>query len=170
MGVDKLAFTGSTGTGQILLELAARSNLKPVTLELGGKSPFVVMDDADVDQAVELAHHEVFFNQLAFTGSTGTGQIVLELAARSNLKPVTLELGGKSPFVVLDDADVDQAVELAHHESAMVWVNCYDVFDATIPFGGYKMSGVGREKGIYALRNYLQTKAVVTPIKDPAWL
>ena len=51
-----------------------------------------------------------------------------------------------------------------------VWVNCYDVFDATIPFGGYKMSGVGREKGIYALRNYLQTKAVVTPIKDPAWL
>ena len=51
-----------------------------------------------------------------------------------------------------------------------VWVNCYDVFDATVPFGGYKMSGVGREKGIYALRNYLQTKAVVTPIKDPAWL
>jgi len=48
-----------------------------------------------------------------------------------------------------------------------VWVNCYDVFDATIPFGGYKMSGVWREKGIYALRNYLQTKAVVTPIKDP---
>ena len=51
-----------------------------------------------------------------------------------------------------------------------MWVNCYDVFDATIPFGGYKMSGVGREKGIYALRNYLQTKAVVTPIKNPAWL
>jgi len=51
-----------------------------------------------------------------------------------------------------------------------VWVNCYNVFDGTIPFGGYKTSGVGREKGIYALRNYLQTKAVVTPIKDPAWL
>ena len=60
----QLAFTGSTGTGQIVLELAARSNLKPVTLELGGKSPFVVMDDADVDQAVELAHHAVFFNQV----------------------------------------------------------------------------------------------------------
>ncbi|CAD6249634.1 unnamed protein product [Miscanthus lutarioriparius] len=63
MGVDKLEFTGSTGTGQIVLELAARSNLKLVTLELGGKSPFVVMDDTDVDEAVELAHHEVFFNQ-----------------------------------------------------------------------------------------------------------
>jgi aldehyde dehydrogenase (NAD+) len=51
-----------------------------------------------------------------------------------------------------------------------VWVNCYDVFDAAIPFGGYKMSGIGREKGAYSLRNYLQTKAVVTPLKDPAWL
>nr|CAD1826677.1 unnamed protein product [Ananas comosus var. bracteatus] len=63
MDVDKLAFTGSTNTGKIVLELAARSNLKPVTLELGGKSPFIVMDDADVDQAVELAHFALFFNQ-----------------------------------------------------------------------------------------------------------
>lgn len=51
-----------------------------------------------------------------------------------------------------------------------VWVNCYDVFDAAIPFGGYKMSGIGREKGIYSLNNYLQVKAVVTPLKNPAWL
>lgn len=51
-----------------------------------------------------------------------------------------------------------------------VWVNCYDVFDAAIPFGGYKMSGYGREKGIYSLRNYLQVKAVITPLKNPAWL
>ncbi len=51
-----------------------------------------------------------------------------------------------------------------------VWINCYDVFDAAIPFGGYKMSGQGREKGIYSLSNYLQIKAVVTPLKNPAWL
>lgn len=51
-----------------------------------------------------------------------------------------------------------------------VWVNCYDVFDATIPFGGYKMSGIGREKGIYSLNNYLQVKAVVTALENPAWL
>lgn len=51
-----------------------------------------------------------------------------------------------------------------------VWVNCYDVFDASIPFGGYKMSGIGREKGEYSLKNYLQVKAVVTPLKDSAWL
>ncbi|KAK2442840.1 aldehyde dehydrogenase family 2 member B4, mitochondrial [Trifolium repens] len=42
-----------------------------------------------------------------------------------------------------------------------VWINC---------FGGYKMSGVGREKGIYSLHDYLQVKAVVAPLKNPAWL
>lgn len=46
--------------------MAAKSNLKPVTLELGGKSPMIVLDDADVDQAVELAHFAVFFNQVCF--------------------------------------------------------------------------------------------------------
>lgn len=51
-----------------------------------------------------------------------------------------------------------------------VWVNCFDIFDAAIPFGGYKMSGQGREKGIYSLSNYLQVKAVVTSLKNPAWL
>ena len=51
-----------------------------------------------------------------------------------------------------------------------VWINCYDIFDAAIPFGGFKMSGQGREKGIYGLTSYLQVKAVVTPLKNPAWL
>ncbi|XP_050271283.1 benzaldehyde dehydrogenase, mitochondrial-like isoform X2 [Quercus robur] len=51
-----------------------------------------------------------------------------------------------------------------------VWINCYFVFDAAIPFGGNKMSGNGREKGMYGLSNYLQVKAVVTPLKNPAWL
>lgn len=60
----QLAFTGSTDTGKIILEMAAKSNLKPVTLELGGKSPFIVCEDADVDQAVELAHFALFFNQV----------------------------------------------------------------------------------------------------------
>lgn len=47
-----------------MLELSAKSNLKPVSLELGGKSPFIVCEDADVDQAVELAHFAIFFNQV----------------------------------------------------------------------------------------------------------
>ena len=51
-----------------------------------------------------------------------------------------------------------------------VWVNCYNLYDAAIPFGGYKMSGHGREKGEYSLENYLQVKAVCTPLVNPAWL
>lgn len=47
-----------------MLQLAAKSNLKSVTLELGGKSPFIVCEDADVDKAVELAHSALFFNQV----------------------------------------------------------------------------------------------------------
>ncbi|KAJ0704317.1 Benzaldehyde dehydrogenase [Helianthus annuus] len=55
-------------------------------------------------------------------------------------------------------------------KAGTVWINCFDVFDAAIPFGGYKMSGHGREKGIYSLNNYLQVKAVVTHLKNPACL
>ena len=55
-------------------------------------------------------------------------------------------------------------------KAGIVWINCFDVFDAAIPIGGYKMSGIGREKGIYSLNNYLQVKAVVYPLKNPAWL
>lgn len=51
-----------------------------------------------------------------------------------------------------------------------IWINCFDTFDAAIPFGGYKMSGIGREKGEYSLKNYLQVKAVVTTLNNPAWL
>uniref|UniRef100_A0ACD5ZE42 Uncharacterized protein n=2 Tax=Avena sativa TaxID=4498 RepID=A0ACD5ZE42_AVESA len=266
MGVDKLAFTGSTGTGKIILELSARSNLKPVTLELGGKSPFIVMDDADVEQAVELAHQALFFNQgqcccagsRTFVHERVYDEFVEKSKARAERRVVgdpfkkgveqgpqidgqqfkkilgyvksgvdggaTLVTGGDrvgsrgfyiQPTVFADLQDemkiaqeeifgpiqsilkfreVGEVVRRAnatHYGLAAgvfttsldtantlaralrvgsVWVNCYDVFDAAIPFGGYKMSGIGREKGAYSLRNYLQTKAVVTPLNDPAWL
>ncbi|XP_037449929.1 aldehyde dehydrogenase family 2 member B7, mitochondrial-like [Triticum dicoccoides] len=266
MGVDKLAFTGSTGTGKIILELAASSNLKPVTLELGGKSPFIVMDDADVDQAVELAHRALFFNQgqcccagsRTFVHESVYDEFVEKSKARAQRRVVgdpfkkgveqgpqidgqqfkkilgyvksgvdsgaTLVTGGDrvgsrgfyiQPTVF---ADVEDEMKIAQEEifgpiqsilkfrevgevvrranathyglaagvftrsldtanavaralrAGTVWVNCYNVFDAAIPFGGYKMSGVGREKGAYSLGNYLQTKAVVAPLRDPAWL
>ncbi|CAG2256638.1 ALDH1A [Mytilus edulis] len=60
--VDKVAFTGSTEVGQIVMEAAAKTNLKRVTLELGGKSPNVVFADADLDFAVEMSHFGLFFN------------------------------------------------------------------------------------------------------------
>jgi len=63
MDVDKVAFTGSTEVGHLILEAAAQTNLKRVTLELGGKSPNIIFADADLDQAVEAAHFGVFWNQ-----------------------------------------------------------------------------------------------------------
>jgi aldehyde dehydrogenase (NAD+) len=63
MDIDKVAFTGSTGVGHLIMEAAAKSNLKPVTLELGGKSPNIIFEDVDLDEAVEGAHMGLFANQ-----------------------------------------------------------------------------------------------------------
>lgn len=53
MDIEKVAFTGSTVVGRMIMKAAANSNLKKVTLELGGKSPNIVFEDADIDQAVK---------------------------------------------------------------------------------------------------------------------
>jgi aldehyde dehydrogenase (NAD+) len=63
MDVDKVAFTGSTEVGHEILKAAAESNLKRVTLELGGKSPNIVFADTDLEPAVEGAFFGLFFNQ-----------------------------------------------------------------------------------------------------------
>ncbi|MGA8741197.1 MAG: aldehyde dehydrogenase family protein [Terracidiphilus sp.] len=63
MDVDKVAFTGSTEVGHLIMEAAAKSNLKQVTLELGGKSPNIIFEDVDLDEAVEGAHMGLFSNQ-----------------------------------------------------------------------------------------------------------
>jgi len=61
--VDKVAFTGSTAVGKKIQEYASSSNLKNVSLELGGKSPLIVFDDADIEQALTAAHIGLFLNQ-----------------------------------------------------------------------------------------------------------
>ena len=99
-----------------------------------------------------------------------------------------LELGGKSPNIVFDDAepgDVEGAANaiffnhgqccvagsrLFVHQLAKklragtVWINCYNVFDASLPFGGYKQSGWGREMGHEVLNNYTEVKAVTAQL------
>ena len=57
--IHKVAFTGSTLVGRKIMEAAAKSNLKTVTLELGGKSPNIIFDDADLDQAVNWTAHGI---------------------------------------------------------------------------------------------------------------
>jgi len=69
-GVDKVAFTGSTATGRAILD-AAKGNLKKVSLELGGKSPVIIMEDADLELAIPGAANAIFFNggQVCVAGS-----------------------------------------------------------------------------------------------------
>jgi aldehyde dehydrogenase (NAD+) len=63
MDIDKVAFTGSTEVGHSIMEASGRTNLKRVSLELGGKSPNIVFADAEMDDAIEGCHFGVFFNQ-----------------------------------------------------------------------------------------------------------
>jgi len=63
MNVDKIAFTGSLEVGKIIQRASADSNLKNVTLELGGKSPLIIFEDANIAHAVEVSHLGLFLNQ-----------------------------------------------------------------------------------------------------------
>lgn len=64
--VDKIAFTGSTEVGQLIKQNAAMNKLKRTTLELGGKSPNIILKDVDINQAVEAAHFGLFFNMVIY--------------------------------------------------------------------------------------------------------
>ena len=255
--VDKVAFTGSTEVGKLIVKAAA-GNLKKVSLELGGKSPNVVFRDAgDIDQAIAGAANAIFFNhgQCCCAGSRlmvekqifdqvvdGVAEHARKikigpgLAAGTQMGPLVSEEqfnrvthymnagrqegacvvtgGGRhgergyfvkptvlkdvkadmsvvreeifGPVVVaesftnLDDLvrranntpyglaagvwtkDISKAHLVAEKlRAGTVWVNCYNVFDAALPFGGYKQSGWGREMGREALEMYTETKAVV---------
>jgi aldehyde dehydrogenase (NAD+) len=71
MDIDKVAFTGSTPVGRTILQAAAKSNLKKVTLELGGKSPNIIFNDADLDNAVKWANFGIYYTsgQICCAGS-----------------------------------------------------------------------------------------------------
>lgn len=255
--VDKIAFTGSTEVGKLIVQAAA-GNLKKVTLELGGKSPNIIFKDAaDLESAISGAANAIFFNhgQCCCAGSRlfverdvfddvvagiaaqakriklGSGldesTEMGPLVSQEQLRRVTRYMdqgkqdgacyltGGQrsgqrgyfvQPTVVTDTKpgmsivreeifgpvvvaepftkpeevvakgntteyglaagvwtrDITKAHRIAAElRAGTVWINCYNVFDAALPFGGYKQSGWGREMGHEVLNNYTETKAVV---------
>ena len=256
--VDKVAFTGSTGVGRKILADAAMSNkLHRVTLELGGKSPLIVLKDADIDAAVAGAHVGLFLNQgqcccagsRIFVEDEVYDEFVaksVEEAKKRTVGPGYAEGSMQGPQVSQEQFDSvmsyiesgkrDGASLLAggnrvgsqgyfieptvfadvqdHHTIAKeeifgpvmsilkfsgnddliarandteyglaaavyskdfprarglaqklragtVWINCYDTFDAALPFGGFKASGIGRELGESGLMAYLEQKTMV---------
>ncbi|GAA0221205.1 aldehyde dehydrogenase [Marinomonas primoryensis] len=94
--VRRINFTGSTAVGRIIAERAAR-HLKPVLLELGGKAPFIVLEDADIDAAVEAAAFGAFFNQGQICMSTErlivVESVADEFAQKLASKAATLKAG-----------------------------------------------------------------------------
>jgi aldehyde dehydrogenase (NAD+) len=260
MDVDKVAFTGSTEVGHLIMRAAADSNLKRVTLELGGKSPNIIFADADMDKAVEGSHQALFFNQgqcccagsrtfveekcydefvsksverakkrtvgNPFDKNTEQGPQVdqeqfnkvmgyIDAGKKDKAKLMTggNRVGDKGYFIeptvfadVQDDMtiareeifgpvmsilkfkDLSEVVDRANKSlyglaaavwtkditkahaiadsvrAGTVWVNCYDVFDAAAPFGGFKQSGIGRELGEYGLANYTEVKTVTVKL------
>uniref|UniRef100_A0A8D1MNB6 aldehyde dehydrogenase (NAD(+)) n=1 Tax=Sus scrofa TaxID=9823 RepID=A0A8D1MNB6_PIG len=246
--------------GHLIQVAAGKSNLKRVTLELGGKSPNIIMSDADMDWAVEQAHFALFFNQgqcccagsrtfvqediyaefversvararsrvvgNPFDSRTEQGPQIDEtqfkkilgyiksgkeegakllcgggaaadrgyfiqptvfgdvqdgmtIAKEEIFGPVMQILKFKTIEEVIGRAnnskyglaaavftkDLDKANYLSQAlQAGTVWVNCYDVFGAQSPFGGYKLSGSGRELGEYGLQAYTEVKTVTVRV------
>lgn len=255
--VDKVSFTGGLETGRTVGETAG-GNIVPVTLELGGKSPNIVFEDADLDTAVTGAIKGIFAagGQSCIAGSrlfvqdtiyetfverlidraadielgdpmdpeTEMGPLVSEAQHEKVRRYVdiamdegaTLELGGEPsedaesdlffPPTVFTDVhndmriaqeevfgpvlvvipfenemevtktandtmfglaagvwtnDVRRAMRMSDRlEAGVVWINTYRKSSFTTPSGGFKKSGIGREKGVEGIHEYLQTKSV----------
>ncbi len=263
-GVAKVSLTGEAGTGKIVMADAAGS-LKHVTLELGGKSPIVVFDDADVDSArnaaitnnfystgqvcshgtrvfvqrgvydeflaglaervagwqvgdpfdpdtligplVSAEHHDKVMSYMRAAIDSGARHVVggvvpddPALANGNYVTPavfadctddmafVTDEVFGPLMSVLpFDDEtevlarangtdyglagavftrDISRANRVANAiQAGFVWINDYGTMPASIPFGGYKHSGIGRENGEQAIEHYTQIKTVYTNLE-----
>ena len=255
--VAHIGFTGGDAAGRRIYELAARG-LKTVTLELGGKSPNIIFEDADLDQAVkgvvsgifaasgqscqagsrlllQESIHDRFVDKLvAFVKTAKIGDPSLAetqvgpIATRPQFEKILsyidiaknegarCVLGGKSrpdlgagmfiePTIFVDVknsmriaqeevfgpvlavirfADEQDAIRIGNDvafglaaavwtkdlhramlltdklKAGTVWVNNYRATSFTSPFGGYKNSGIGRESGVDAIKEYLETKCV----------
>jgi gamma-glutamyl-gamma-aminobutyraldehyde dehydrogenase len=138
--VDVLAFTGSTATGKQFLRYAADSNLKQVWLECGGKSPNLVFDDADLEQAVDKALFGAFYNQGAVCSSNSRLLVQNSIADRfvSELVARAAEMRPGNP---LDPAAAQGAiVDEAHTQHVLGFVERARA-EGEIRVGGQRVDG-----------------------------
>ncbi|WP_408011343.1 aldehyde dehydrogenase family protein [Pseudalkalibacillus sp. A8] len=261
--IDKVAFTGSTAVGKTVMKQAA-DQIKGVTLELGGKSPAIILEDADLSEAIDGAFvgtmynhgqncsactrvyvHRSLYNEVlqalaerADSLKVGPGlnedtemgplvsrkqlETVLSYIEKGKEEGARLVTGGKrvhdkgyfvrptifadvtddmtiareeifGPVMAVFPYDTEEEVirrandsnyglaasiwttnvKKAHYiasklQSGTVWINDFGLEWETMPFGGYKQSGIGREMGgEYGLANYTEVKSVFVNIKQP---
>jgi len=258
-GINKVTFTGSTEVGKLVGKLAI-DNMTRISLELGGKSPIIVLDDYDPSAAAAGAAQAIFFNsgQVCCAGSrlyvhkkifdrvvsdlsdiAGKMKIGKGLDPSNELGPLVSRVqmdrvcsyigsgieqgatvaagGGRSgtsgyfvkPTVMVDVNpkmrvveeeifgpvlvampydDLDEVAAWANNtvyglgasiwsndlsrvhrlipkiKAGTVWVNCHNILDSAMPFGGYKQSGVGREMGKAALDLFTESKSVIMSV------
>jgi len=109
----------------------------------------------DVKDNMKISREEIFGPCMQILKFNGSDNNINEVLDRANDTNYGLASGIFSSHI----DTINQATRAL--KTGTVWINCYDIFDASLPFGGYKQSGIGREKGEYALHNFMQTKTVV---------
>ncbi|KAF5705246.1 aldehyde dehydrogenase (NAD+) [Fusarium mundagurra] len=146
MDVDKIAFTGSTATGREVARLAA-SNLKEITIESGGKSPLLIFEDADLDQAVKWSHYGIMANQGQIC--TATSRILVHEKLYSQFIELFKERVKSSKIGNPFDSDTFQGpqVSKAQYERVLSFIESGKVEGATVALGGQATSVNG--KGFY---------------------
>ncbi|KAJ8580022.1 putative 1-pyrroline-5-carboxylate dehydrogenase [Rhizopogon salebrosus TDB-379] len=136
MIIEKVAFTGSTLVGRKIMEAAAKSNLKKVTLELGGKSPSIIFDDVDLEQTVKWVAHGIFMNhgQACTAGSRIFIQAGIYDAFLKKFTDHTLSLKVGDPFA--KDTYQGPQVSQTQFERIMGYIKSGKEDGATIHVGG----------------------------------
>ncbi|CAJ0607968.1 unnamed protein product [Cylicocyclus nassatus] len=158
--VDKVAFTGSTSVGRLVMTAAAQSNIKKVSLELGEKSPNIIFSDADCGK--KWGGKGYFYEPTIFANVKDQMKIAQE-EMEDLVETANNIIYGLAAAVVTKD--LDKALHVANNIRAeTVWVDCFDVFDSAAPFGGYKQSGLDRELGEYGLHAYTEVKTVTIKV------
>jgi aldehyde dehydrogenase (NAD+) len=143
MKIEKVAFTGSTLVGRKIMEAAAKSNLKNVTLELGGKSPNIIFDDANLEQAVAWAAHGVFWNhgQACCAGTRIFVQegIYDEFLKRFTERAKNIKIG--DPFQ--EDTKQGPQVSQLQYDRIMAYIDSGKADGATTHIGGNRVGNEG---------------------------
>jgi aldehyde dehydrogenase (NAD+) len=143
MNIDKIAFTGSTLVGRKIMEAAARTNLKDVTLELGGKSPNIIFDDADLEQAVDWTSHGIFWNhgQVCCAGSRifVQSKIYDKFVQSFTERAKRIKLG--DPFG--KDTDQGPQVSQIQYDRIMEYIESGKQDGATCAYGGTRFGDEG---------------------------